>query len=50
VNFFHHSEAHTPTLAVNKQHAIELNLVLGNSVHQQSDLPPEEKVMVDLGL
>lgn len=30
--------------------AVTLNFVLGNAYHQHSDLPPEEKNDVDLGV
>jgi len=34
----------------NKDNAFELHLVLGNIIHQKSDLPQEEKTETDLGV
>lgn len=34
----------------NKEYAFEMHLVLGNMIHQKSDLPPEEKTETDLGV
>jgi hypothetical protein len=33
-----------------KDNAFEMSLILGNLIHQKSDLPPEEKTETDLGV